>query len=392
MSEHCDVIVVGGAVMGSAVAYFLAENADFKGRVIVLEKDRTYQDAASARSTSGVRQQFSSAVNIKLAGFAAEFIKDAGLTLDLAGEPSGVVLQENGYLYLGGAEAIADFEENNRLQRSLGADVGLLSRSELGRRFPWLTLDDVEIGSLGARGEGWTDGHLLMNALSKRARANGAEYRHGEAVGLLRHGDRVVGVRCADGTEIAAGHTVNTAGGGGRAVAAMAGVDLPIRNMKQFVFAFESPFEAEAIPFVFTPDGLFFRPEGKGYIAGIGIDARPGEDARDLEVDHDLFTKEGWPKLAFRVAGFERTRLRSAWAGHYDMNLFDHNAVIGGVADVPGFYLANGFSGHGLMQSPGVGRALSELIIYGGYRSLDLSDLSFGRIAANAPLRERIQY
>lgn len=392
VSDSCDVLIVGGAVMGSAVAYFLSENRDFTGRVIVLEKDRTYAAAASARSTSGVRQQFSSAVNVALGGFAAAFLREAGMHLDVPGEACGVALQERGYLFLGTASQMAAFEANNRMQRSMGVAVDLLAPSELRALFPWMNLDDIAVGSFGRRGEGWLDGYMLMNAFKRRARANGVEYRYQEAVDLVREGERVVGAVCADGSRIGTGHVVNTAGGGGRAVAAMAGVALPIRNMKQVMFTFGSPFAAPGVPYVFSPDGVFFRPEGADYIGGIGIDQADIREADDFEVDYTRFEAEVWPKLAHRVPAFEEARLRGGWAGHYDMNLFDHNAVVGRVPGVPGFYLANGFSGHGLMQSPGVGRALSELIVYGSYRSLDLSDLAFERIAANAPLRELIQY
>ncbi|WP_428483247.1 NAD(P)/FAD-dependent oxidoreductase [Rhodopila sp.] len=390
MAETADVVIIGGAVIGSAVAYALSVNPDFQGRVIVLEKDRSYERAASSLSTSGIRQQFSSAVNVKLSQYTVEFLKQADVHLGTDGSSSGIVFHENGYLLLGGPDAVGAFEDNNRLQRSLGVDVRLLGRSELGRRFPWLTLDDIEVGSFTGPGEGWIDGYVLMGAFKRRARANGVEYRYVEATGIVRDGDRITGARCSGGVEIAAAHVVNASGFNGRAIAGMAGVDLPLRNVKQVVFAFASPHRAQGMPFVFTPDRLFFRPESDDYIAGLGI--KTLEQLSDFDVDYAVFEDEVWPRLAHRVAGFENARLRSAWAGHYDMSLLDHNAFIGAVPGLHGFYLANGFSGHGLMHSPGIGRALSELIIYGGYRTLDLSELSVRRIAANAPMRESIQY
>jgi glycine/D-amino acid oxidase-like deaminating enzyme len=303
-----------------------------------------------------------------------------------------VVFHQHGYLFLGGADATAAFAANNRLQRSLGVDVHLLDAPALRQRFPWLNTDDVAVGSFMGRGEGWIDGYTLLNAFKRRARANGVAYRHAEVADLLREGDRVTGVRCADGSTIAAPVVVNAAGAGGRGIAALAGIALPIRNIKQSVFAFESPFRVDGMPFVLAQDRLFFRPEGSGYIVGLGIDdALPGEIA-DYDVDHAVFEDRIWPLLAARVPGFAQLRVRSAWSGHYDMNLFDHNAIVGRVPGRDGFYLANGFSGHGVMQSPGIGRALSELIVYGAYRTLDLSDLSFERIAANRPVRENIQY
>ncbi len=392
MSETADVVVIGGAVMGSAIAFALSENKDFGGRVIVLEKDRSYQQAASALSTSGVRQQFSSAVNVKLSQYTVEFLKDVDLHLGTGNEPSGVVFHENGYLFLAGATALGAFEENNRLQRSLGVNANLLSRSELASRFPWLTLDDIEIGSFVGRGEGWLDGYILMNAFKRRARENGVEYRYVEAVGLECGGGRVVGVACSDGSTIAASHVVNASGAAGKVIAGMAGLDLPIRNVTQMVFTFGSPCQVPGMPYTFTPDGLFMRPEGGDYIVGLGISADHGDEDGSLDVDHTLFEGEIWPKLAFRVSGFEEARVKGAWAGHYDMNLFDHNAIVGKTPGLQGFYLANGFSGHGLMHSPGIGRGISELIAYGEYRTLDLSALAYDRIAANKPIRENIQY
>ncbi len=392
MRETADVVVIGGAVIGSAVAYALSANRDFQGRIIVLEKDRTYERAASALSTSGVRQQFSSAVNVRLSQYTADFLRDVDLHLGSPASPSGVIFHQNGYLYLGGPDALGAFEENNRLQRSLGVDARLLGRAALAQRFPWLMLDDVEVGSFVGPGEGWLDGYTLMQAFKRRARQNGAEYRYVEAAGLEQEGGRVAGVRCADGTTLVTSHVVNASGAAGRAIAAMAGLDLPIRNVTQMVFAFESPFRAQDMPYVFTGDRLFVRPEGRDYIAGLGIEGDFGDADGSLDVDHGLFEREIWPRLAHRVSGFEEARSRSAWAGHYDMNVFDHNAIVGAVAGLRGFYLANGFSGHGLMHSPGIGRALSELIAYGEYRTLDLSTLAYERIAANAPVRENIQY
>ncbi len=390
MDSSADVVVIGGAAIGSAAACALSDNPDFDGRIVVLEKDRSYAQAASSLSTSGVRQQFSSAVNVELSKYTVAFLDEADLHLGTDGDPSGVVFHQNGYLYLGGPASVDAFEQNNRLQRSLGVDVRLLTKAELGRRFPWLTLEDVEIGSFVGRGEGWLDGYVFMSAFKKRARANGVEYRYVEAVELIRDDGRVTGVRCADGTRILAPHVINAAGASGRDIARMAGLDLPVVNVKQTVYAFESPFACPEMPYTFDPDRLFFRPEGGSYIAGLGI--MDHEEMKDREIDHGLFEEEVWPRLAFRISGFENARLRSAWVGHYDMSVFDHNAFIGPVPGLAGFYLANGFSGHGLMHAPGIGRALSELVLYGEYRTLDLSELSMARIAAGTPIRENIQY
>lgn len=391
LTDNADVVIVGGAAIGSATAYFLSANPDFNGRIVVLEKDPTYARAASALSTSGVRQQFSSPINVKLSHFSVDFLKDIDLHLGAGGESTGVVFHEYGYLYLGERAAVVGFEANHVLQRSLGVDVALLDKSELAKRFPWLNLDDIEVGSLGLSGEGWTDGYGMTTAFRRRARGNGVAYRQSSAVEIMRNDDQIVGVLCADGTTLATHHVVNASGAEGPALARTAGIDLPIRNIKQMVFAFESPFRPSAMPYLFTPDGLFVRPEGGGYIAGLGI-SDDAEESSDFDVDFGLFESEIWPRLAVRATGFEEARFRTAWAGHYDLNVFDHNAVVGSVPTCKGLYLANGFSGHGLMHAPAIGNALAELILYGSYRTIDVTDLSIERFARNQPIREGIQY
>jgi glycine/D-amino acid oxidase-like deaminating enzyme len=393
MTEHFEVVIVGGGLVGSATAYFLARNPDFKGRVLVLERDKTYREAASALSTSGFRQQFSTPVNIRLSQFSIDFIREANRWLEVDGASPGIAPDEAGYLYLGGADAVAAFTANNQLQRSLGADVVLLEPAELRRRFPWLNVDDVAIGSLGLSGEGWMDAYLLLTAFRNKARSLGAEYRYEEVVGLVQEADRTFRVRLNSGASLTADHVVNAAGTRAPLIAGWLGIEVPVAPVKQTVYRFESPFSCGNVPFMFTPDGLFFRREGADYLCGLGIGAHPAVvELTDFEVDYAAFDAAVWPRLAQRVAGFEALRLKRSWAGQYDMSLYDHNPFIGPVAGHPQFYLATGFSGHGMMQSPGVGCALSELVIHGEYRSLDLADLSHSRLEKQQAALEMIQY
>ncbi|HET6565156.1 MAG TPA: FAD-binding oxidoreductase [Xanthomonadales bacterium] len=393
MKEHYDVAIIGGGLVGSATAYFLARNPDFRGRILVLERDRTYRKSASALSTSGFRQQFSTGVNIALSRFSIDFIRKADRWLGLDGASPGIRLNEAGYLYLGGPESVPAFTANHRLQRSFGVDVALLEPAEIKQRFPWLNLEDVAIGSLGLSGEGWMDAYLLLTAFGTKARSFGVEYRFQEVVGLGIEQDERFSIRLAGGGQIHADHVVNAAGTRAPGIAKMLGIDVPVAPVKQAVYMFESPFDCVNAPFVFTPDGVFFRREGNEYLCGLGIGSNPAVvDLDDFEVDYARFEEVLWPRLAYRVAGFEALRLKRSWAGHYDMSLFDHNPFIGRVAGYLRFYLATGFSGHGMMQSPGVGCALSEMIIYGENRSLDLSDLSFNRLQQQPAAIELIQY
>ncbi len=242
--------------------------------------------------------------------------------------------------------------------------------------------------SLGLQGEGWFDGPALMQAFRRKARSLGAEYVHGEAVALDRDGGRVTAVRLRDGRRIACGTVVNAAGPQARSVAAMAGFALPVQARKRCVFVFACRSELPGCPLVIDTSGVWFRPEGGRYLTGWS--PPEAEDPEDfaLEVDHALFDDVIWPALAARVPAFEAIRRLGAWAGHYEYNTFDQNALLGAHPDVPNLVCANGFSGHGMQHAPGIGRGISELILQGAYRTLDLSPLAVTRIAANRPLRE----
>lgn len=389
---HVEVLIVGGAVMGSSTAYFLAQHDRLRGQILVVDTDLNYRRAASALSTSGFRQQFSTAVNIELSRFSSQFIREANRILDLPGAPAGIPLHEAGYLYLGNDAQRDGFAANHRLQRSLGVDVALLDRSALKQSFPWLSLDEVAVGSLGMSGEGWLDGYLLTMAFRRNAQRRGAIYRQATVNGLRLRPDGLFEAALNESDTVTARNVVDCAGTSAPAIAAMLGIDVPVSAQKQSVFCFDSPFACPNMPFVFTPDGLFVRPEGNGYIAGIGISGEEETPLDDWTVDHGLFDDKIWPLLAGHIPGFERVRFKGAWAGHYDMSRLDHNPFIGPVAEIPNFYLASGFSGHGLMQSPGIGRALSELIVEGAYRTIDLGALAFHRIESGRPVFEGIQY
>jgi glycine/D-amino acid oxidase-like deaminating enzyme len=270
-----------------------------------------------------------------------------------------------------------------------------MDQAALTARFPWLQVADLAAGTWGRTGEGWFDGWALLQALRGKARALGAEYRAGEVVAIERAGRRVTGLRLADGAPVACGALINCAGASGSAVAALAGVDIPVRARRRDVFTFACRETPRDLPLLIDVTGVYVRPEGEGFICGVSPaegDPDPAwrdDDPTTQEPDWTAFEERIWPALAHRVPAFEAIRPGRAWSGPYDMNLFDQNAIVGRADDIHNFYLCNGFSGHGLQQAPGVGRGLAELIVDGRYASIDLSDLSPGRIAAGRPLVER---
>ncbi|MEP6502777.1 MAG: FAD-binding oxidoreductase [Betaproteobacteria bacterium] len=388
-TDRQDVVIVGGGVMGCSVAYHLKLLAPELG-VLVIERDPRYVAASSALSASSIRQQFSSPVNIALSQYGFRFLSEAGDRLAVTGERPDVGLVERGYLYLATAAGAESLRELNALQRGCGADVALLAPDALAARFPWLATHDLALGSLGLHGEGWFDGYALLQALRRKAKALGAGFLHAEVTGLEMSAGRVAAVDCGDGRRIACGELVNAAGPQAGHVARLAGVELPVVPMRHGVFVFECRDALADVPLVIDPCGLWFRPEGaRRFLVGAPPRDPASPDNATLEVDHAQFDDELWPALAHRVPAFEAIRRTSAWAGFYEMNTFDHNAIIGRVPDVANLLLINGFSGHGLQQAPAAGLALAEILVHGAAGTIDVSPLAFDRIAAGRPVRER---
>lgn len=385
-----DVVIVGGAVVGSAAACFLATNPDFAGSVLVIEKDWTYQRSATALSSSSIRHQFSNAINVKVSQFGTEFIRNFKENVAVDSDTPEIGFHENGYLFLAGDRRGADvLRRNHETQLACGAEVSLLDPDGLTRRFAWLNTEGLTLGSKGERGEGWFDSVGLLQGFRKKARALGVEYIEDEVVAINREGDRIVSVTIRGGQTIACGTLVNTSGTNGKVMARMAGLDIPVEPRRRSIFVVDcrTPL-GPGVGLTIDPSGVFFRPEGKFYLMGTYPKHDPEVDPADFAVMHDEFETEIWPTLANRVPAFEAIKVVNSWAGHYDYCTLDHNVILGPHVEVKNFLFANGFSGHGLQQSPAMGRGLSELITYGGFRTLDLSPFGYARVAANRPFLE----
>ncbi|MBB5753324.1 NAD(P)/FAD-dependent oxidoreductase [Prosthecomicrobium pneumaticum] len=387
-SSRYDVVIVGGAVHGASAAYHLAAHPGFSGRVLLVEKDPTFRFAATALSAGSIRQQFSSAVNIAISLEGIAFLRAIGTILEVEGDRPSIGLVEGGYLFLATPAGAAQLAENHRLQTALGADILHFDAPDLPAQFPWLSTEGLAAGAWGRSGEGWFDGYGLMQALRRKARALGVETVSAEVVAVEREGGRATGVRLADGARIAAGRVILAAGSGTAPLMAGLGLPLPVVPKKRMVFTFACRERLAGFPLLIDPTGVYCRPEGEGFIAGVAPDDLDGPPAEDFEVDHTLFEETIWPVLAARIPAFEAIRPGRAWAGHYDMNLFDHNAVVGPLP-LAGLLVANGFSGHGLQQAPAVGRGLAELVVAGRYETLDLAELGYDRIAAGRKLLEK---
>lgn len=387
-AETFDVVIIGGGAMGSAVACFLGLDPAFDGRVAVVERDPGYARASSALSAGSIRQQFSTPANIHMSRFGYALLRDPSL-LAVDGAAPDLGLVPRAYLLLAGPAGGAHLPAVHAAQAEAGARSALLDPAELAARFPWLATEGLSGGTLGLEGEGWFDGWALLQAFKRKARALGAVYLDDEVVGLDRDGDRIVSVRLASGRRLGAGQVVDAAGPLAATVAAMAGLDLPVRPRCRSVFVFDCEHGPHDAPLTVDPAGVYFRPEGNRFICGWS----PGEgdadpDQPELIVDHALFEERIWPVLAARVPAFERLRPGASWAGHYEMNVFDANALIGPMPDLANFQVIAGFSGHGLQQAAAAGRGLAELIVHGRFVTLDLGQFSPARVAEGRPLVE----
>ncbi|XP_078282695.1 FAD-dependent oxidoreductase domain-containing protein 1 isoform X2 [Rhinoraja longicauda] len=395
--EWADIVIIGGGIIGWSTAYWLKKKEAIREgvRVVVVERDPTYSRASTVLSVGGIRHQFSLRENIHLSMESAHFLRNIQEHLNVVNEdPVDVQFNPSGYLVLAGKEQSDIMVENYRVQRDEGAAVTLLTPQQLQRKFPWINTEGVALASYGLENEGWFDPWLLLNAFRRKAISMGVYPCHGEVVQMPNSAEYQP-VKCA--------LLVNAAGAWSSKVAEMIGIGdgpegtlegtkLPVEPRKRYVYVFHCP-DGPGLdcPMCIDTTGAYFRREGLGgnYLGGLSPAEEEEPDSSNLEVDYEYFHEQMWPKLAQRVPAFESLKLKSAWAGYYDYNTFDQNAVIGIHQLVTNMFFATGFSGHGLQQSPAVGRAVAELILDGRFKTLDLSAFDFIRFYKGTKVLER---
>ncbi len=380
-----DVAIIGGGIMGSALAYWLGE-LDPTLAVTVIERDPSYARASSALSAASIRQQFTTEVNVRISQHSVAFLREASARLATGARAPDIGLTERGYLYLAGADELPALGAANALQRKAGVDVALLTPAALATRFPWLEVGDLAAGSLGASGEGWFDGFALLTAFAAKARSLGARYLRGEVVGMSIDRHRVGALALADGTRLECGYAVNAAGPWAAAVAALARIALPVAPRRRTVFVVSCPTPLPGMPLIVDRSGFWLRPE-RGMYIGAPLPA-DDPDGAPLEPELARFESEFWPLLAHRIPAFESARLERAWAGYYEYNTVDQNGILGFHPALDNLVFMNGFSGHGMQQAPIVGRGIAELLLTGRYVTVDLEPLDIARLVARRPLRE----
>jgi glycine/D-amino acid oxidase-like deaminating enzyme len=390
MQDQWDVVIVGGAVSGASTAWWL-KGMQPDLRVLVVEMDPTYAKSATALSAASIRSQFSNPVNVNMSRFGIDFVRNFADYLGPDGGVPDLGLRETGYLFLTRTETgAALLEELAAMQRELGADTHVLSPAEISGRFPWMNVGDLAAGSFGTRDEGSFDNMGLVTGFRNAARARGAVFVKDRAIGLEREGDRIVAVQLEQNGRMATGAVVSAAGTRSAQVCGWAGLSLPVEPRKRTVFIIDAPGARHPdAPLIIDPSGIYMRPENNQWLTATVPTIDGPCDADDFEPNAHEFEDEIWEKLYERAEGFGAAKVTRLWAGHYDYNTLDQNAVIGLWPGMANFYVAAGFSGHGLQQSPAVGRGLAELITTGAYQTLDLSDLGVERVLEGRPFLEQ---
>lgn len=387
-----DVVIIGGGIMGASTAWFLTDNPDFDGSILVIERDITLEFASTTHTNSCVRQQFSTELNVRISQFTAEFVHDLRARMGNDVRVPELRIQSFGYMYLAATETFADtLRANLAVQHAAGAATQLMTPSQIKAAYPFYTVDDIVLGSINTVNEGYFDGSTLNTWWRRQAIERGAEWVQNEVVAITRTGDRIENVTLKSGETVACGQLVNASGPRAAQTCAMVGIALPVEPRKRYswIFKADKPLD-RPLPLTIDPSGVHVREVGGGtYLAGAHSHVDPAVDFTDFAMDPDIWMDTVWPALAHRIPAFDAIKVQAEWTGHYAYNTFDQNAVHGPHPDVSNFLFINGFSGHGLQQSPAMGRGMAEWITYGAYQTLDLSPFAYDRLLANEPILER---
>jgi sarcosine oxidase, subunit beta len=378
MAERADVVIVGAGIMGAATAYYLSERG--AGSIVVLEKDRIARGSTAA-AAGGVRLQFSTETNIRLSQKSFEVWENFE---DLFGTDLG--LHQQGYLLLlTETEQVPVFHENLSLQQSLGVPAEWLEPVAIAELNPAARLDDV-IGATYCPLDGWCDPYSATMGFARAARRNGVAIRENtEVTGFHLAGDRVTAVEVGS-TVIEAHRVLICAGAFTNIVGRLAGLDIPVHPYRRMSFT-TKPFDNVPSTIPFTVEfarGLYVHPEGPGFLFGMGDPDEPSSLNSSVDEAWMMTTIEA---LCDRFPPFEAAAVHSGWAGFYEVTP-DHNPVLGAVDGVEGLYVAAGFSGHGFMQGPAIGMCMSELLLDGDVRSIDISAFAPSRFREGRLARE----
>jgi sarcosine oxidase subunit beta len=380
--QTAEVVIIGGGIVGSSIAYHLT--AAGCSNVLVIERETAQGKGSTGKSMGGVRAQFSTPVNIQMSLYSIPFYASFEERL---GHPSGY--RSQGYLFCATEEKhMAYLRTNHAKQVAMGLKaVRLISGDEIRRMFPQLRGDDIVGGSFCPT-DGFVDPYSAMIGMMTWAADHGAKlWKNADVIGIQRDGQGIAGVETTKGT-VFTRKVVNCAGAWAAGIAKMAGVDLQVEPLRRMLVPTE-PFDQfpHGAPMIIDmSNGFHFRPEGLGFL----LAWNDPEETPGYKTDFDPgFIEKILTRAAERVPVFENLAVnpKRAWAGLYEMTP-DHHPILGPVQDLPGFFLANGFSGHGVMHAPATGKILSDLILAGKTDLVDASLLGLSRFAEGRMIEE----
>jgi glycine/D-amino acid oxidase-like deaminating enzyme len=383
--DNYDVIIIGGAIMGSSTAWFLSQNPDFNGTILVVEKDQKYEFCSTAHTTSCIRQQFSTKLNVEISQFAAHFINNFQEYMENDVRVPKLAIKSFGYMYLAASEDFAkNLRSNQKVQAAAGAATELLTPDEIKSRYPFYNVEDIKLGSINLVNEGYWDSITVFEWMKNKAQENGVEYIENEVTEITKNKseDRIISIKLASGETINGENFVNATGPRAASTSKMAGIKIPVEPRKRYswIFKAKNPLDRD-LPLTIDPSGFHVRENGGGtYQAGGHGAYDPAVDFDDFTMDNELWENTVWPVLFNRIPQFESLKLESQWAGHYAMNTVDQNAIVGPHNIIQNFFFLNGFSGHGTQQAPAMGRATAELLTYGAFKTIDMSAFKYERL------------
>ena len=380
-----DVIMVGGGVMGCATAYYL-KKADDGLQVAIVEMDPTYEKASTPLSDGNIRVQFNIKENIQISQYGLEVLERFAEEMAVDDDKPDVAFRRQGNIFLVDDAGREEAEGGLALQKSLGCQVEWLTPDEVKQRHPPCDPAGCVGGTYGAQ-DGTLDPWAVLMGYKKKAISLGAQFMQAEVAEVKRNAGAVTGVRLSSGEELSAKFVVNTAGAWASGIAQTVDVDLPIQPTKRQVFVLETTVRpAGILPALFAPSGLYvFHERDNSFTCGKSLPDDPV--GYEFTWDRRVFINTLWPELVELVPSFDRLKVARGWAGLYAVNTLDGNAILGEWPELDGFFLANGFSGHGFQQCHAVGRYIAELIL-GQPPTLDLSIFSPQRILENKPVFE----
>jgi glycine/D-amino acid oxidase-like deaminating enzyme len=380
-----DVTIVGGGIMGSSTAYHLVK-MDRKLKVAVVERDPTYERASTTLSMANIRIQFSLKQNVQVSQYAFEVLDRFEEEMAVGEDKPNIAFHREGNLFLVDEKGRAVAEEALRLQKALGCPVDWWLPREIKEHYPLYDATPYVGGTFGPK-DGHLDAYAVLMGYKAKARSLGAQYIKDEVTQVLAEGKEVTGVGLASGADLFSKVVVNCAGAWASQVAGSVDIKIPVQPVKRQVFALDTAVKPQGpLPLTILPSGLYFRTE-TGNLILLGKSMEDDPVGFDFTWDQKRFVDLIWPELAEFVPAFDTLKVVRGWAGLYAVNTLDSNAILGEWPELKGFYLANGFSGHGLQQGPAVGRYISELIL-GAKPALDLSIFNPQRILENKPLSE----